>query len=272
VLESPGARLNSLDRAGYADDSHHFGQPRLLAKEINMLKSWIRALTIAAGLCLAGTQPAVADDEKEAKIKLEDAPPAIQKTLKREAAGSAIGEIEVETEDGKTTYEVHVTIDGKAYEIQVAEDGTLIGKNLKTDDDDEVKIKFSEAPAAVQKTLKREASGAAIETVTRQAEDKTTYEADVTIDGKIYEVIVAADGILQQKTLKEDDETEVQLSDCPKPVQKTLTREANGAKIDKVDKETRYGKPVYEVDVKIDGRNYEILVAEDGVLLSKAID
>lgn len=238
-----------------------------------MLKSWMWGLTVAVGLCIAGTQPAVADDEKESKIKLEDAPPAIQKTLKRESAGAAIGEIEVETEDGKTTYETDVTIDGKLYEIQVAEDGTLIGKNLKADEDDEVKIKLSETPAAVPKTLKREASGAAIETVTRQTEDnKTTYEAEVAIDGKIYEITVAADGILQQKTLKEDDETEVQLSDCPKPVQKTLNREANGAKIDKVDKETRYGTPVYEIDVTIDGRNYEILVAEDGMLLSKALD
>jgi uncharacterized membrane protein YkoI len=238
-----------------------------------MLKSWMWVLTIGAGLCIDGTILSFADEAIESKIALEDAPPAIQKTLKREAAGAPIGKIDVETEDGKTTYEVNVTLDGKVYEIQIAEDGTLIGKNLQTDDESEVKVKFSDAPAAVQKTLKREAGGAPIETVTKKAEDdKTTYDAEATIEGKLYEITVAADGILQHKTLKEDDEIEMELSDCPKPVQKTLNREANGGEIDKVEKETRYGKPVYEIDVKIDGHNYEILVAEDGVLLSKALD
>ena len=39
-----------------------------------------------------------------------------------------------------------------------------------------------------------------------------------------------------------------------------------------MDKETNDGKAVYEVDVKIDGKNYEIRVAEDGILISKALD
>ena len=58
----------------------------------------------------------------------------------------------------------------------------------------------------------------------------------------------------------------------PAAVQKTFKREANGADIDVVDKETNDGKAVYEVDVKIDGKNYEIRVAEDGILISKALD
>ena len=41
---------------------------------------------------------------------------------------------------------------------------------------------------------------------------------------------------------------------------------------DVVDKETKNGKTIYEVDAKIDGKNYEIRVAEDGVLISKALD
>jgi hypothetical protein len=238
-------------------------------KENLMFKYGMCIVIVTASLLTAGAKLAAAGEET--KIKLADAPPAVQKTLRREAAGVTIGEIEKETEDGKTTYEVDVTIDGKPYEIQIAGDGTLIEKNLKTDDD--VKIKVSDAPAAVQKTLKREASGAQIETVKREEEDnKTIYAAEVTIDGKIYEIEVAEDGTLQEKTLKEDDEVEVEFSDCPTAVQKTLKREANGAKISKVERQTAHGKPVFEIDVKIDGRNYEIIVAEDGLLLSKALD
>jgi hypothetical protein len=121
-----------------------------------------------------------------------------------------------------------------------------------------------------------------INEVEKEIEDETTtYEADVTIDGKEYEITVGEDGTLIEKSLEEEDDdndgpdgdvTEVKLADCPVAVQKTLKREANGADIDVVDKEIKGGKISYEVDVKIDGRNYEILVAESGLLISKALD
>ena len=141
-------------------------------------------------------------------------------------------------------------------------------------------LKLSDCPSAVQKTLKREANGAKIDTLEKEVEDgKTFYEADVTIDGKDYEIAVAEDGTLLEKALEDEedddeegDTVEVELADCPKAVQKTLKREANGASIDAVDKGTKDGKAVFEVDVKIDGKNYEIRVAEDGILISKALD
>src|SRR5262245_41190274 len=101
--------------------------------------------------------------------------------------------------------------------VIVAASVLTAGAKLVADDDDDVKLKFSEAPAAVQKTFKREASGAKIETVKKQDEDdKTIYSAEVTIDGKNYEIQVAEDGTLQKKTLKEDDAVEVEFSACPK--------------------------------------------------------
>ena len=142
-------------------------------------------------------------------------------------------------------------------------------------------LKLSECPAAVQKTLQREANGATIDEVDKKVEDgRTIYGAEVTIDGKEYEITVTEDGILLEKSLEEDDddddgtkseEVEVKLADCPAAVQSTLKREANGADIEAVDKETKGGKAIYEVDVKIDGKNYEIRVGEDGILISKAL-
>ena len=55
-------------------------------------------------------------------------------------------------------------------------------------------------------------------------------------------------------------------------VKATLTKEANGAKIETVDKETDDGKTIYEADVMINGKNYEIKVSADGTLLSKKLD
>ena len=146
----------------------------------------------------------------------------------------------------------------------------------KEDEEEAVAIKFSECPLAVQKTLTREARGAKIETVDLESEDgRVVFEADVKIDGKNYEILVAPNGALIAKKLdEEEEENEVvmKLEDCPAAVQKTLKREADGATIDKVDKMSKEGRNLYEIDVKIDGRNYEVIVTEEGLLLSKGLD
>jgi len=71
-------------------------------------------------------------------------------------------------------------------------------KEGKEEEENETKIKFAEAPAAVQMTLKQQAKGAPIDTVIMDTEKgKTTYEAeDVMIDGKKRDIEVAADGKL----------------------------------------------------------------------------
>jgi hypothetical protein len=142
------------------------------------------------------------------------------------------------------------------------------------EDEKEVKIKFAECPAAVQKTLQREAGGAKIEEVEKESEDgKTNYEAEVKIGGKNYSIEVAEDGTLLEKELDEEEtEVEIKLADCPAAVQKSLQSEVGGVKIGKVDKETAHGHTVYEIDVAIDGKNYEIIVNEDGLLLTKKLD
>ena len=71
---------------------------------------------------------------------------------------------------------------------------------------------------------------------------------------------------------KEENEQKVAWADVPAPVQKTLTREAFGAHIATVDKERFKGKTAFEADVKIDGHNYEIVVDEHGLLLTKGLD
>jgi uncharacterized membrane protein YkoI len=142
------------------------------------------------------------------------------------------------------------------------------------DEDEGEKIKFADAPAAVQKTMLRESGGVAIKEVLKETEDgKTTYEAEVKIDGHEYVIKVGADGVLLEKSLEdEDDEVPIKFADAPAPVQKTLLREAGAVKIDKVDKLEREGRTLYEADVKIDGKNYEVVITAEGLLLSKELD
>jgi len=136
---------------------------------------------------------------------------------------------------------------------------------------DELRIAFSDCPAAVQKTLKREAFTAEIKGVYKEGEnEEAVYEADVIIDGKKYEIRVAVDGTLLEKEWEEEDER-MQLSDCPMVVQKTFQQESFGAKIETVEKESVYGRTIFEGDAVIDGKNYEIKVAAEGALISKKL-
>lgn len=158
--------------------------------------------------------------------------------------------------------------------IGIGATAAMFAEDKDKKEEGEVVIKFADCPAAVQKTLLREAKGAKIEKVDKETDDgKVVYETDVMIDGKNYEITVDAKGLLLAKKLdEEDDEVEVKLADCPAAVQKTLLREADGAKFDKVDKEFKDGHDIYEIDVTIDGKNYEITVTDTGLLIAKQLD
>jgi hypothetical protein len=67
----------------------------------------------------------------------------------------------------------------------------------------------------------------------------------------------------------EEHEVKVKLEDCPKAVQETIKKEAGTGTIEEIEKETEGGKVVYSAEVKIDGKEYDIKVGEDGKLISK---
>ena len=62
------------------------------------------------------------------------------------------------------------------------------------------------------------------------------------------------------------------MADLPKPVLKTLKREARGGEIEEIEKETEGEKVVYEAEVEFGEKEYEIEIAEDGKLLSKVLE
>jgi len=76
----------------------------------------------------------------------------------------------------------------------------------------------------------------------------------------------------EEKEKEEGKEQKVEFKSVPQAVQATLTAESGGAAITTVDKEEDDGKEIYEADVMIKGKNYEIKVAADGTLISKKLD
>lgn len=99
---------------------------------------------IGAGL-VAGTAaillalPVLAGDKesKEQEVKLTDCPAAVQQTIKDNAGGGKILEVEkCVAKDGAVVYEAEVKkADGKTVEVKVAADGKLIA--IEADDEDE---------------------------------------------------------------------------------------------------------------------------------------
>ncbi len=92
-------------------------------------------LLLGFALCFALATAVVADDDEQT-VTLDQCPAAVQKTINEQAQGGTINEIEKETEDGKVTYEAEITKDGKTFDIEVAEDGTLLGTESEDDDSD----------------------------------------------------------------------------------------------------------------------------------------
>jgi hypothetical protein len=70
----------------------------------------------------------------------------------------------------------------------------------------------------------------------------------------------------------EGGETKLTLDAVPTAARAALIREAQGAAITTVDKEESNGKVIYETDVMLNGKNWEIKVDPDGKLVSKKLD
>ncbi len=76
----------------------------------------------------------------------------------------------------------------------------------------------------------------------------------------------------QNKEKEEGNESVVTMEQVPAAARDALKREAAGATIGKIDKEMAGGKVVYETDVMINGKNWEIKVDEAGNVVSKKLD
>jgi uncharacterized membrane protein YkoI len=62
----------------------------------------------------------------------------------------------------------------------------------------------------------------------------------------------------------------LELSQVPAPVQKTIRQYARGAKIAEIELANHDGMQVYEVDVERDGKNQELHIAADGRLMKNS--
>ena len=134
-------------------------------------------------------------------------------------------------------------------------------------------IKFTAAPAAVQKTFKDETRNAKIELLGEgKAEDNSYfYKAIVPVGTSDYEMAVAADGQLLEKIMN-PLRSEVKFEDCPPAVQKALRDDSKSAKVETIEKITAGRRSDFIMNILVQKTRYQIVFTEDGTLMSKVLD
>jgi hypothetical protein len=124
----------------------------------------------------------------------------------------------------------------------------------------EKKIKRSDLPPAVEKTVAAQSEGATIKGFSTEKEKgQTFYEAEMMVNGHSKDVLIAADGAVVEV------EEQVVLDSLSADVKAGLQTKAGKGKILKVESLTKKGKLVaYEAQVDTNGKKSEVQVGPDG--------
>lgn len=125
---------------------------------------------------------------QEQKINRSDLPAAVERTVAAQAHGATIREFSKEVEDGHTSYEVALTVNGHGKDISMDSTGTIT--------EVEEQVVFDSLPAAVRAGLTAKAGNGRIGTVESltKAGKLVAYEAHVTTNDKRSEIQVGPDG------------------------------------------------------------------------------
>src|SRR5579864_8947725 len=125
---------------------------------------------------------------QEKKIKREDLPPAVEKTVAAQSQGATIKGFSSEVEGGKTLYEVELTVNGHGKDISMDKDGKIV--------EVEKEIAMDSLPVAVKGGLTKAAGSGTItkvESLTKGGK-LVAYEAGVKNGTKHSEVQVGPKG------------------------------------------------------------------------------
>ena len=150
-----------------------------------MTKSNLFYLFGSAFLCAALASRGSSEDRK---IAMADAPVAVQKTLTEQLRSGKLRSLIAEVENGRTTYEEELTVDGRNKTVAIQADGRLL--------ESETSVNLNSLPAAVRDGLVREARKGSLSQIEEVTKDGVvSYEAMVKEKGKKdREIVVGADG------------------------------------------------------------------------------
>ena len=149
--------------------------------------------------------------------QLEDTPPPVQETIKREAGNREIADIDKERRTGEIIYEVEIKQPGRNVELHIAENGTIVRDSRQTEGIGAParqaergiaqssrlgaeKLTFGEVPAAVQSRIRATDDGSKVKQIQRMTRDgKTVYEVELEKEGKSTTLHINDDGTILKK-------------------------------------------------------------------------
>jgi uncharacterized membrane protein YkoI len=138
--------------------------------------------------------------------------------------------------------------------------GGLAAAGMAAAQDQEKKIKRSDLPAAVEKTVAAQSAGASIKGLSQEKENgQIFYEAEMTVNGHTKDVLIDTNGAVVEV------EEEVALDSLSPEIKAGLLAKADKGKITTVETIKKHGKLVaYEAKVNTNGKKSEVQVGPDG--------
>ena len=125
---------------------------------------------------------------QEKKLKREQLPPAVEKTVATESQGATINGFATEVERGKRLYEVELTVSGRSKDISMDRNGKVV--------EIEEEVTMDSLSATVQEGLRKAAGSGTIgkiESLTKSGK-LVAYEAHVKTGTKRSEIQVGPNG------------------------------------------------------------------------------
>jgi uncharacterized membrane protein YkoI len=164
---------------------------KVLAVVVAMIPA-VGAAYVEQGTTTAAKAPALNADQKEqkeegkeAKVQLKNLPPAVRATVEAETKNATIKGISMETEKGKTVYELESLVNGRTRDLMIDSAGKVYVVEEQLDAD--------KAPPPVRSALEAKGTIVVLESVLENG--RTTYEGQVkTKAGKKLSMELDADG------------------------------------------------------------------------------
>lgn len=224
------------------------------------------------------------------RVDTSQLPAAIRKSLDASSNGGTVKKITVHNVNGQTVYDFELERENAPNpRLRIAEDGRVLRESSARNVEvaplypeyggvlatESPKLKLSEVPASVQKTIGKEMGGREIAAIERtQWNGQPAYRVSLREGGRNPEFYVADDGTLLKPKEKPPGVGTLfvgtRFEDTPPAVQQTIRREA-GEKGEIVNIDRKGGKgestTSYKIDLKDARGAYQIHVAEGGQIL-----
>lgn len=190
----------------------------------------------------------------EVQMALEEAPAAVQKTIRAQVGKGKLDSISKSVDEGETSYDVDfTTADGKAQTLTLGADGKIQAQQ----------IALAEAPEAVRKMIETQVGQGKLGGVYKNMDEgETFYDVDYVKGDKELDFTVGADGKLQN--------VQISLEETTKVARKTIHQRIGNGKLGRVDKVFREdGTFAYDIEAVKDGKPFNFSVGPKGRFLGR---